>query len=72
MTKIGEKIKKFLDSGRDKDKKSKKNADKSTSRISELDDSRHAMEKLDRKKARAKGEEAPTFKPRAEIPKSKK
>ena len=43
-----------------------------TNTFLELDDSRHVMERLDKKKAQAKGNDHPTYKPRAEIRSKKK
>ena len=43
-----------------------------TNTFTELDDSRHVMERLDKKKAQANGETYPRYKPRGEVPKSKK
>jgi hypothetical protein len=71
MTKPGKKVKQSQDKGKDKRNKKEKGSGRNT-KLSELDDSRHVMEKLGKKKALAKGEDAPTYRPRTAMSKSKK
>jgi hypothetical protein len=53
-------------------KKEKSDGSRKKKTISELDDSIHVMKNVDKKKAQKKGEDAPTYRSGAAIPKSKR